>query len=60
MRFILDIKLGNDAMQTYDDVITALLNNAAALSDSTAILSEGDLGHIFDVNGNNVGYWFVR
>ena len=60
MRFVIDIKLGNDAMQTYDDVITALLNNATTMSDSTAILSEGDLGHVFDVNGNNVGYWFVR
>jgi hypothetical protein len=47
--FVLRIELGDDAMQTYNDVARALRNTAQKVSDGRAY------GKIMDVNGNSVG-----
>lgn len=47
--FKIKIEMGNDAMQTSDDVITALKQVIKKLKDGR------DGGKIFDANGNNVG-----
>jgi hypothetical protein len=63
MTFTLKIELGNDAMQTYDDIAAALRKVAARLNSggNTVIDEDADLaitgGRIKDVNGNTVGEW---
>lgn len=52
--FTLNIKLGNDAMQTPEDIAEALRKVANALDDG--FLSTSNHG-ILDVNGNTVGEW---
>jgi len=55
-RFILEIELGNDAMQTPYDVGTVMINIACHLRES------GDFAtrKIHDINGNVVGHYEVR
>lgn len=53
-RFILTIELGNDAMQTYQDVHDALRKVADFVS-----ADPGDTGNVRDANGNTVGKWSV-
>ncbi len=55
MRFILKIELGNDAMQTGDDIAWAIQGVARQIvNDGTDRVT----GHkIMDVNGNSVGCW---
>jgi len=59
MRFTLDITLGNEAMQTAEDIATAL----AKLGEQLATFDEsnwpGTEGIIRDENGNTVGTWQV-
>lgn len=50
--FTLTILLGNDAMQTAEDVAEALERTAHQLRH----LQHGDYG-IFDLNGNKAGSW---
>jgi hypothetical protein len=50
--FVLTIDLGNDAMQTHEDVAEALERTAGRLRASTA-----DQASIRDINGNSVGQW---
>jgi hypothetical protein len=52
--FTLQITLGNEAMQTPEDVAGAIRGRLGqiALADPT-----GDFGHIRDLNGNRVGEW---
>ena len=52
MKFTLEIKLGNDAMQLNEDI-------AAALHDVAYYVEQHDNSHgiIHDANGNNVGRW---
>lgn len=52
MRFTLEIELGNEAMQTADDVAEALERTARQLRH----LDHGEFA-IFDLNGNKVGAW---
>jgi hypothetical protein len=52
--FILRIELGNDAMQTYANVASALRKAAQKVSDGNAY------GKIMDVNGNSVGEFGFR
>lgn len=61
MRFNISIKLGNDAMQSGDDVARALTILAGKLADSYdgLALPETD-GVIYDANGNRVGTWEVE
>ena len=57
MTFSLKIKLGNEAMQTPEDVAAALRSVAQAV-DRVGV-SSGEYGTIRDLNGNTVGSWRV-
>ena len=50
--FRLQIELGNEAMQTKEDVSLSLLTIARKLSNGL------DNGYIHDLNGNKVGDWW--
>jgi hypothetical protein len=52
--FVLRIELGDDAMQTYDDVARALRDTARKVSDGRAY------GKVMDLNGNSVGEFEFR
>jgi len=54
-QFILKIQLGNDAMQTRNDLAMALKDASERVR--CEILSSGK---IFDINGNSVGSWMVK
>lgn len=62
-RFILSIKLGNDAMQTPDDVANVLETTAAKIRSRmqhshTSNPETGEMGaFVCDANGNVVGSW---
>ncbi len=61
-RFTLEIELGNEAMQTPDDVREAL-QRAINLDSTLANLIEftaDDEANIYDANGNRVGKWYAR
>ncbi len=63
MKFTLEIELGNDAMQTYVNIRTALREVAVMLGASTSAhrkITKVDGGRIMDVNGNTVGAWEVK
>lgn len=60
MRFKLIIELGNDAMQTADELAEALRNAATRIETQYNELSSGQYGGVKDVNGNNVGEWEVE
>lgn len=64
MKFTLQIKLGNDAMQTYADICKAiqhaLTGKRIYIDAQEEILHGSDGGEIMDVNGNGVGHWTVR
>lgn len=53
--FVLKIKLGNEAMQSAEDVAYALRDLANRLEDSYPTD-----GSIVDTNGNVVGYWTLE
>lgn len=62
MEFTLKIKLGNDAMQTGDDVSAALRESAQRIEESWGgeLAESAPLaGRIYDLNGNRVGAWEV-
>jgi hypothetical protein len=60
MKFQLEIELGNDAMQTLDDVIAAIQASRKSLADGGEPLTVGDRDPILrDENGNTVGGWKV-
>lgn len=64
MKFTLEIKLGNEAMQTVEDVQTALAALVAGQSMTRHVagnrtFEDGDGGKIRDLNGNTVGKWEV-
>ena len=52
----LKIKLGNDAMQTPEDIADALRRTADRITDSVL---NGATFNIRDTNGNTVGQWKV-
>lgn len=59
MTFTLTIELGNDAMQDYGDIASALRTLARRISNNgEAVLVDG--GKIMDANGNSVGSWEVK
>ncbi len=58
MKFTLEIELGNDAMQTGDD-IRQILRNVAHIMRISDLPNVGDEGAFRDVNGNTVGKWEV-
>lgn len=57
-RFTLGITLGNDAMQTAEDIAAALESVAATLRDAGGF-DEFAGGGIRDLNGDVVGSWMV-
>lgn len=60
MKFTLTITLGNDAMQTPDDVAAALAHVAHRVRASDAWGDPTHAGHlVLDDNGNRVGEWAV-
>lgn len=58
MKFILEIELGNDAMQTGEDVIRSLFDSMKGEAEMK--LDIGVAGRLWDVNGNIVGKWEVK
>ena len=52
--FKIEITMGNDAMQSHEDVAEALIRYAARLRRTPQV--DFPPTHIFDVNGNSVGY----
>jgi hypothetical protein len=58
MKFVLDIELGNDAMQNWSDIAWALYDVARGIrTEAPMIASCG--ARIKDVNGNTVGSWSI-
>lgn len=57
MIFQLEIKLGNDAMQTGFDVIRAIQDSLKG--EESLPLEVGVGGVLWDSNGNSVGQWEV-
>lgn len=53
-KFTLEIEMGNDAMQTTEDIIDALKQVIKKME------SGRDGGFIQDVNGNNVGTFEIK
>lgn len=58
-KFKLEIRLGNDAMQTMLDIADALERVAGACAVG-GIYDGRDSGRIFDYNGNAVGTWSIN
>lgn len=60
MKLVIEVELGNDAMQTAADagyaINRALLKQAASAIDP---LNEHEVGTVRDGNGNTVGKWEV-
>jgi hypothetical protein len=56
MTFKLEIRLGNDAMQTGAYILNALHTTDFCIPDE---LSVGDNGNIRDLDGNKVGEWKI-
>lgn len=62
MKFTLTIELGNDAMKTYDDIASALIQLGKECLDGEVpddVADANNNGHVYDANGNRVGYWQV-
>ncbi len=59
MKFQLVISLGNESMQTQDDIASALREVVTRL-DNEPEFGVGSCGYIYDANGNNVGKWSVH
>ena len=57
--FTLTIKLGNDAMQTGEDIAGALYDASFQLASVGDTSPEGRSRAIHDYNGNTVGEWKV-
>lgn len=60
MKFILEIEIGNDAMQTYVNIAEALANVAQKLKYDFMAPVRSDWYTIRDINGNTVGKWFIE
>lgn len=59
MKFILEIELGNEGMQTGPDVAESLQTIAHDIKHYLGPI-EGSRQPIHDINGNTVGKWEVR
>lgn len=55
MKFTIEIELGNDAVQTAEDVAEILRATSAQVTD----IRLGSFRNIRDLNGNTVGLWQV-
>lgn len=63
MRFTVEIELGNEAMETWQDLRDALKRVAGKMGSKACCLgsapSNGDGSKIMDENGNSVGRWDI-
>jgi hypothetical protein len=59
MRIVIAIDLGNEAMQTMQDVADALAKCLTASTDMNEPLLMNESGRVRDLNGNTVGAWEV-
>lgn len=61
MKFKLEIELGNDAMQSYEDIIGALEKTAGKLRETARFHApaKGDTAKVMDQNGLSVGKWCI-
>ena len=60
MKFVLEIELGNEGMQSGEQVAGAIRRVATKIdSPFDNWEMEGDQGIIRDINGNTVGKWVV-
>jgi hypothetical protein len=59
MKVVIEIELGNEAMQTGADVAQALGTVQHRIEDLLLPLRVTDEGPVKDVNGNRVGMWWV-
>lgn len=61
MKFTLEIELGNDAMQTAQDVLIAMSQTfyQCHRMDAYHSLNKPETGLLRDINGNTVGKWEV-
>lgn len=59
MEFTLRIELGNEAMQTRQDIENALRKLGQNLPYMSDPPEAGDDGTIHDINGNRIGEWSV-
>lgn len=57
MKFLLEIKIGNDAMQTCNHLADALRDVADGTFAGLDQAPVRDSGRIVDANGNTVGKW---
>lgn len=57
MKFTLEIKMGNEAMQTYGDIRGALGN--LRMPSASEVPEDVDEGYVRDENGNTVGRWYI-
>lgn len=59
MKFLLEIDMGNEAMQGPDDLAHALDRTAKRIASGEMALHphDGDTAKIRDANGNTVGSW---
>ena len=55
-KFTVEIDLGNEAMQSLEDIAEAL----ETIVGEMVGIDQRDAGTIHDVNGNTVGSWAVR
>ena len=60
MKFVVEIELGNDAMQTGRDVADVLAKIATSMEANEGVLRDSDASRIMDANGNTVGFTRVE
>ena len=63
MRFMLEIALGNDAMQSGRDVAHALVRAGGQIEravGSSPLGASGESGVVMDANGNQVGVYWIE
>lgn len=59
MKLLIEMHLGNEAMQTAEEVTIALKGSMGRARLLREAFRVGDVGAIHDVNGNSVGRWEV-
>ena len=61
MKFYFEVELGDDAMQTHEDVARAMEKTAEKVRSYAEPPSSGKYGRVMDENGNSVGsFGFLR
>jgi hypothetical protein len=58
MKFTLTIEMGNDAVQTAEDIAGILDDTSQGIRDDGELISDFKFS-VRDANGNTVGHWMV-